>query len=84
MKTSTQPTLPGVRDWREPQTVEPHALAFLITEAAAAGFEATRMEVLKPIAYRVTFQRMPAASDSRNARPAQYDTLEDFAFYDRH
>jgi hypothetical protein len=79
MKTATQPTLPSVRDWREPQTVAPYELAVLITEAAAAGFEATRMEVLKPIAYRVTFQRMPAASDSRNGRPAQYDSPQDFA-----
>jgi hypothetical protein len=69
-----QPTLPGVRDWREPQLVSAQRLARTITEAASAGFEAIRLETWKrPFGYRVTFQRMADASESRNARPAQFE-----------
>jgi len=72
MKTASQPTLPGVRDWREPQIVSAQRLARTITEAASAGFEAIRLETWqRPFGYRITFQPMPDASESRNARPAQ-------------
>ena len=72
MKNTAQPTLPGVRDWREPQLVSAQRLARTITEAASAGFEAVRLETWqRPFGYRVTFQPMPDASESRNARPAQ-------------
>jgi hypothetical protein len=72
MKPTSQPTLPGVRDWREPQLVSAQRLARTITEAASAGFEAIRLETWKrPFGYRVTFQMMSAASDMKNARPAQ-------------
>lgn len=71
MKT-IQTTLPGVRDWREPQLVSAQRLARTITEAASAGFESVRLECWKrPFGYRVTFQRMADASDMKNARPAQ-------------
>ena len=70
--SASQPTLPGVRDWREPQIIAPGELPRLIAEAASAGFEAVRLECWeKPFGYRVTFQAMPDASESRNARPAQ-------------
>jgi hypothetical protein len=73
--SASQPTLPGVRDWREPQTVAPSQLVLVITQANAAGFYAIRLEVLKPLAYRVTFQRMDAASEGRNARSAQFEEI---------
>ena len=61
-----QPTLPGVRDWREPQIVSAQRLARMITEANAAGFEAIRLETWKqPFGYRVTFQRMQDASETQ-------------------
>lgn len=75
-----QTTLPGVRDWREPQLCSAQTLPCLLTAAAAAGFEAIRLESWKqPFGYRVTFQRMPDASESRNARPAQFDGGNHFA-----
>lgn len=71
MKTTNQPTLPGVRDWREPQIISAQQLARTITEANSAGFEAIRLETWKrPFGYRVTFQRMADASEGRGARPA--------------
>lgn len=72
MKPS-QPTLPGVRDWLDPQTVAASQLVRVITQGNAAGFYAVRLEVLKPLAYRVTFQRMADASEGRNARSAQFE-----------
>jgi len=76
----SQPTLPGVRDWREPQIVSAQRLARMITEANSAGFEAVRLECWqKPFGYRVTFQRMADASESRNARPAQFGDGNHFA-----
>ncbi|HUZ07479.1 MAG TPA: hypothetical protein VMV89_08315 [Candidatus Paceibacterota bacterium] len=72
MKPS-QPTLPGVRDWREPQTVAASQLVLVVAQANVAGFLAVRLEVLKPLAYRVTFQRMADASEGRNARPAEFE-----------
>jgi hypothetical protein len=72
MKTPTQTTLPGIRDWREPQIVSAQRLASMITEANAAGFDAIRMECIRnPLGYRVTFQRMQDASEGRGARPVQ-------------
>lgn len=60
--TASQPTLPGVRDWREPQTVTACGLARIISDAGSAGFEAVRMEARdKPLGYRVTFQRKAKA-----------------------
>lgn len=59
MKASSQPTLPTLTDWSEPQTVASHALASTIMQANAAGFDAVRMTALKPSGYLVSFQRMP-------------------------
>lgn len=59
MKT-TQPQLPAMpRDWTQPQFLEGSELAGVIRQAEAAGFYAARTEVLRPIAYRVQFQRLP-------------------------
>lgn len=71
MKPS-QPQLPTLTDWTEPQTVRASELVQAIARGNAAGFEAIRLECLKkPFGYRVTFQRMPEAGDMKNARPAQ-------------
>jgi hypothetical protein len=71
MKPITQTTLPGIRDYREPQIVSAQRLASMITAANAAGFEAIRMECIRnPLGYRVVFQRMQDASEGRGARPA--------------
>jgi hypothetical protein len=68
-----QPQLPTMpRDFTEPQIIARGELPRLITEAASAGFEAVRLECWeRPFGYRATFQPMPDASESRNARPAQ-------------
>jgi hypothetical protein len=69
MTTTSQPTLPGVRDWRDPQLIPAQRLASTLTEAASAGFEAIRLEPLKrPFGYRVTFQSM---ADDRENRDTQ-------------
>lgn len=60
--SATQPTLPTLRDWHEPQDVKPYDLARTIAEANRNGFDAVGLTVLKPSGYRVRFQRMPAAS----------------------
>jgi hypothetical protein len=72
MKNTTfQTTLSGIRDWREPQTVSAQRLASMIAEANASGFETVRMECIRnPLGYRVVFQRMTDASESRGVRPA--------------
>ena len=71
------------RDWTQPQIVPAQRLALTIAEAAIAGFEAVRLETWKrPFGYRVTFQRMPDASECRNARPAQFEDCNHFATAD--
>jgi hypothetical protein len=74
MKPSVQTNLPGVRDWRERQICDHHELPALLTQAAQAAFEAIRLELWRN-GYRVTFQAMPAATDSRGARAIE--PLED-------
>jgi hypothetical protein len=62
MKTNDQPTLSGIRIWTEPQPVPFNALAAMIAEASAAGFEPVRMTTdHKRGEYVVTFQRMTEA-----------------------
>jgi hypothetical protein len=67
MKTPQQLTL--TRDFTVPQICPFPELPQLLTQAAASGFEATRLERRKDD-YRVTFQLMPSAADGREARPA--------------
>jgi hypothetical protein len=70
MKIANQQTLPGIRDWREPQIVSAQRLASMITEANAAGFDAVRMECWRnPFGYRVTFQRMDSARHVKTVSP---------------
>jgi hypothetical protein len=56
MKPS-QPTLPGVTLWTEPQTVRGSELVQIIARAAAAGFKAHRTTVKQPAIYEVRFFR---------------------------
>jgi hypothetical protein len=58
MKSPTQTTLPGVRDWSEPQDVINGSLAGTLADAARDGYDAARMLVIRD-GYRVTFQRKP-------------------------
>ena len=60
MKTPVQPTLPGVRDYREPITVNGAELKAIIAEAEAAGFYPFRMTVKTHSAYELQFLRLPA------------------------
>ncbi len=62
----SQPTLPGVRDWREPVEIRSGELGALIIEAASAGYEAIRLGVLpNGKGYKVSFQKM-AGQDGRS------------------
>ena len=54
--TPTQPTLPPLPDYSQPQTVAASRLVTVIAQANAAGFRAIGLTVL-PAAYRVTFER---------------------------
>jgi len=76
MKTTTQPTLPGVRDWSEPLVIPCGELGRAVIEGAGAGFEAFRMEVLPNAAgYRVHFQRMTSTAQPTRRAFASYAEL---------
>jgi hypothetical protein len=59
MKAS-QPTLPGVRDWTQPQTVRGSELVAVIAEAKAAGWHAHKMRALPETIYELRFFRVSA------------------------
>jgi len=54
---SKQASLPGLTDWREPQTARGSDLLATITRANAAGFKAVRMTVKHAAVYELQFIR---------------------------
>jgi len=55
----TQPQLPTLTDWTEPQTVKGSELVQIIARANVEGFRAHRMKVLQPAIYELRFMRQP-------------------------
>jgi hypothetical protein len=72
---TTQPVLPGIPDWTEPQTVNGSGLARLIEQAGTAGFLATRMRVVHNGIYELQFYRpataTPAEESPRHSKAAR-------------
>jgi hypothetical protein len=58
MKPS-QPQLPTLTDWTEPQTVRGSELVQTIARANAAGYRAHRMTVKQSAIYELRFMRQP-------------------------
>jgi len=67
MKTTSQQIL--FRVWTEPVTCQHQELPALLTDAAQAGFECVRLQTHQQ-GYTATFQLIPEAAESREARPA--------------
>ena len=66
MKPTSQPTLPGVRDWTQPITARGCELAAVIAEAQAAGFHAHRMKVSSQAIYELQFFRLAGTAEAGN------------------
>ena len=63
----TQPTLPTLPDWTQPQTLAASQLASVLAQATAAGFRATGF-VVTPTGYRVTFERIGRLSHAERSK----------------
>jgi hypothetical protein len=73
-----QKCLPGVRDWREPQSVRFGELGEIVLQSVADGYQAIRLDVVAG-GYVVTFQKVPTFQNKQE--PPQLARRRSFATF---